>query len=55
MISVILARSAGPPADLVLASATARKYSGPIAAGVIHAERLTSWIPSPARLLRIDG
>lgn len=34
MISIILARSGGPPAEAFIASALSRKNCGPIAAGV---------------------
>jgi hypothetical protein len=39
MISAIFARSGGPSAAALITSADLRKYCGPIAAGVIHAER----------------
>src|SRR5215831_8884416 len=45
MISAILARSGGPPNAALITSADSRKYSGPIAAGVITQSAFASWLP----------
>ena len=42
MISIMRARSGGPPPASLTASAASRKYSGPMAAGVITQSALTS-------------
>ena len=45
MISAILARSGGPPAAALSTSKASRKYSGPIAAGVITHSAFAYWLP----------
>ena len=45
MMAAIFARSGGPPADALSASAVSRKYCGPIAAGEMMQSVFTSALP----------